>query len=145
MKHDAEGDTTEKRIDLLNRAVAYQLTAVHQYLYFHFHCHHQGYHLLAGLFRRTAIEEMLHIERIAERILFMKGDLKLAAAEPVLEVKDTTAMLQRARSMEEQCIRDYSRWAEASGAAADAVSQRLFQSLLADEERHYDQFDWSSF
>ena len=65
-----------KSIELLNKAVADELSAVHQYMYFHFHCDDQGLDLLAGLFRRTAIEEMLHIERLAERIL--KGERLLA-------------------------------------------------------------------
>ncbi len=60
----------QKSIELLNKAVSDELTAVHQYMYFHFHCDDQGYLLLAGLFKRTAIEEMLHIEKLAERILF---------------------------------------------------------------------------
>ena len=57
----------EKSIELLNKAVADELFAVHQYMYFHFHCDDQGYELLAGLFKRTAIEEMIHIEKLAER------------------------------------------------------------------------------
>ena len=32
----------EKSIELLNRAVADELSAVHQYMYFHFHCDDQG-------------------------------------------------------------------------------------------------------
>ena len=60
----------EKSIELLNKAVADELSAVHQYMYFHFHCEDQGYDLLGGLFLKTAIEEMGHIERCAERILF---------------------------------------------------------------------------
>ena len=38
----------EKSITLLNKAVADELSAVHQYMYFHFHCDDQGYDLLAG-------------------------------------------------------------------------------------------------
>ena len=33
----------EKSVELLNRAVADELSAVHQYMYFHFHCDDQGY------------------------------------------------------------------------------------------------------
>ncbi|HOL96679.1 MAG TPA: ferritin-like domain-containing protein, partial [bacterium] len=73
----------QKSIELLNKAVADELAAVHQYMYFHFHCDDQGYDLLAALFKRTAIEEMLHIERIAERILFLKGDVILKASAEV--------------------------------------------------------------
>ena len=67
----------EKSIELLNKAVADELSAVHQYMYFHFHCDHQGYDLLANLFKRTAIEEMMHIEKLSGRILFLKGDVEL--------------------------------------------------------------------
>ncbi len=67
----------KKSIELLNKAVGEELTAVHQYMYFHFHCDDQGgYDLLANLFKRTAIEEMKHVEDLAERILFLKGEVK---------------------------------------------------------------------
>ena len=56
----------EKSIELLNKAAADEMYAVHQYMYFHFHCEDQGYDLLASLFIRTAIEEMQHIERCGE-------------------------------------------------------------------------------
>jgi bacterioferritin len=50
-------------------------------MYFHFHCDDQGYDLLANLFKRTApSREMLHIERLAERILFLKGDVEMVAS-----------------------------------------------------------------
>ena len=39
----------EKSIELLNGVVADELSAIHQYMYFHFHCDDQGYDLLAGL------------------------------------------------------------------------------------------------
>ena len=71
----------EKSIELLNTAVADELSAVHQYMYFHFHCDDQGIELLSDLFKRTAIEEMLHLERLADRTLFLKGDVVMEAAE----------------------------------------------------------------
>ena len=64
----------EKSIVLLNKAVADEMTAVHQYMYFHFHCDDQGFDLLANLFKRTAIAEMLHVEQLAERILDLLGE-----------------------------------------------------------------------
>ncbi|MGD2152665.1 MAG: ferritin-like domain-containing protein [Gemmatimonadales bacterium] len=130
----------EKSIDLLNRAVADELSAVHQYMYFHFHCDDQGYDLLAGLFKRTAIEEMIHIERAAERILFLNGEVKMGASEAVQEIHDVRKMLERAAAMEAQSAKDYNGWANECGANADSVSKRLFEDLVADEERHNDQY-----
>ena len=97
----------EKSIELLNKAIADELSAVHQYMYFHFHCDDQGYDLLANLFKRTAIEEMLTL-----------------AAE-----------------METSSARDYNNWANECSQNADSVSKTLFESLVQDEERHFDQYD----
>ena len=68
----------EKSVNLLNQGLADELTAIYQYMYFHFHCDDQGYDPLANLFKRTAIDEMLHTERLAERILFLKGEVEMA-------------------------------------------------------------------
>jgi len=37
----------ERSIELLNNALADELSAVHQYMFFHFHLNDQGYDLLA--------------------------------------------------------------------------------------------------
>jgi len=130
-----------KSVELLNKAVRDELSAVHQYMYFHFHCDDQGFDLLAGLFKRTAIEEMLHIERLAERILFLKGEVDLVASAEVKKIHDVKEMLEVARTMEERSALDYNRWANECGTNADSVSKKLFEDLVTDEERHYDQYD----
>lgn len=131
----------EQSIKLLNKAVADELSAVHQYMYFHFHCDDQGYDLLAGLFKRTAIEEMLHIERISERILFLKGEVELKASAEVSKIHEVKDMLELASKMEQDSAHDYNLWANECAANADSVSKKLFEDLVLDEERHYDQYD----
>ena len=131
----------EKSIELLNRAVADELTAVHQYMYFHFHCDDQGYDLLAGLFKRTAIEEMQHIELLAERILFLGGEVELKASGEVSKVHNVKEMLQMASDMEMQSANDYNKWANECAQNADSVSKKIFETLVEDEERHFDQYD----
>jgi len=131
----------EKSIELLNKAVADELSAVHQYMFLHFHCDDQGYDLLAGLFKRTAIEEMLHIERLADRILFLKGEVELVASAEVQKIHEVAEMLKLGRKMEEQSALAYNRWAAECAAHADSASKKLFEDLVTDEERHYDQYD----
>lgn len=131
----------EKSIVLLNQAVAEEITALHQYMYFHFHCDDQGYDLLAGLFKKIAIEEMMHVEDLAERILFLGGDVEMKASQDVKKITKVEEMLQLAKSMEEQSALDYNRWANECGNHADSVSKRLFEQLVVDEERHYDNYD----
>ena len=131
----------EKSIELLNKAVADELHAVHQYMYFHFHCDDQGYDLLAGLFRKTAIEEMMHVEKLAERILFLKGEVEMIPAAEVSKLHDVKEMLKKAADMENSSVEEYNVWANECAANNDSSTKQLFESLVTDEERHYDQFD----
>lgn len=131
----------EKSVELLNRALGDELVAVHQYMYFHFHCDDQGYDLLASLFKQTAIEEMLHSERLAERILFLKADVEMKASGTVVKIQDVAEMLEKARELEEKSIQDYNRWANECASNSDSVSKRVFEDLVTDEERHFDQYD----
>ena len=131
----------EKSVELLNKAITDELFAVHQYMYFHFLCDDQGYDLLAGLFKRTAIDEMLHVEKLAERILFLKGEVEMKVGGEVEKIKDVAKMLDKAANMEKESARDYNIWANESSANADSMTKQIFEGLVADEERHFDQYD----
>jgi len=128
-------------IALLNQSVADELLAVHQYIYFHVHLDDQGFAPLAALFKRTAITEMGHAEALAERILFLKGDVEMAAAAPVEKITDAAAMLAKARQMEEASAKFYNQAAQECAASADAASRQLFEKLIGDEEGHFAEFD----
>jgi bacterioferritin len=131
----------EKSIELLNKAVGDELSAIHQYMYFHFHCDDQGFDMLAKLFKKTAIEEMGHVERIAERILFLDGDVNMCPAMDVKTIQEVRKMLELAHGLEQSSIKDYNQWAMECASNADSVTRKLFEDLVTDEERHYGQFD----
>ncbi len=131
----------EKSIELLNRAVAEELTAVHQYMYFHFHCEDMGYDLLASLFHRTAIKEMQHVEQLAERILFLKGEVEMKWSAGVEKITDPDKMLLKSDDLENISIEHYNKWAKECATNEDAVSKKVFEDILADEEKHLDQFE----
>jgi bacterioferritin len=63
------------------------------------------------------------------------------AAGVVQQIQDVSEMLKTATQLEQQSIEDYNRWAIECGNAADAISKQLFEAVIADEERHFDQFD----
>lgn len=131
----------DKSIELLNRAIADELSAVHQYMFFHFHCDDQGYDLLSTLFKRIAIQEMLHIEKLADRVLFLKGVIEMEASEKVKQITDVKAMLEFARQSEEDAVGIYNNFALECSQNADSVSKKLFEELVMDEEGHYAEFD----
>ena len=130
-----------KSIELLNKAVADELQAVHQYMYFHFHLDDQGFLPLSLLLKRIAIQEMGHVEVLAERILFLKGDVEMVPAGPVAKITDPEAILVKAMEMEEEGVVSYNRAAQECGANADSASKQIFEQLVVDEETHFDQFE----
>ena len=131
----------EKSIELLNKAVADEMTAVNQYMYFHFRCDDMGYDLLSGLFKRTAIQEMMHVEQLAERILFLKGEVEMVVSGEVKKIHEPKEMLELATAMEIGSVNDYNAWAQECAANADAVSKKLFEALVGEEEVHQDQYE----
>lgn len=131
----------QRSIELLNEAVADELCAVHQYMYFHFHLDDQGFGPLAGLLKRIAIDEMNHIEMLAERILFLGGDVKLAPNAEVDPVTDPAEMLNWAANGEQRAIEMYNKFAIECAANADSATKQVFEGLVNDEEGHFDQFD----
>ena len=50
-------------------------------------------------------------------------------------------MLALASKMEQDAVKDYNIWANESSANADAGTRKVFEGLVDDEERHYDQYD----
>jgi len=130
-----------KSIHLLNTAVADELQAVHQYMYFHFHLDDQGFKPLAGLFKKIAIKEMGHVEALAERVLFLKGDVEMKVAGPVEKITDPAAILVKAMSMEQESARSYNQAALECAANADSATKHLFEELVRDEEGHFDQYE----
>jgi bacterioferritin len=130
-----------KSTHLLNTSVADELQAVHQYMYFHFHLDDQGFKPLAQLFKRTAIREMGHVEALAERILFLKGDVAMTPAGPVEKIVDPEAILVKAMAMEQASAHAYNQAALACAANADSATKQIFEQLVRDEEGHFDQYE----
>lgn len=128
-------------IELLNKAVADELQAVHQYMYWHFHLDDQGFGPLSALFRRIAIMEMGHVERLAERILFLKGDVDMVSAAAVQRITEPDAIVAKASEMEQKAVGIYNQSALECGKNADSASKQLFEALVNDEESHFDEFD----
>ena len=131
----------EKSIELLNKAVAEELSAIHQYMYFHFVLDDLGYDLLASIFKKTAIEEMLHTEKFAERILFLGGDIEMKPSKEVEHIKEPQKMLEWAMKSEEDAINMYNEFAILASEGRDSGTKKLFEEIIADEERHFDTFE----
>ncbi len=129
-----------RSIELLNKAVAEENTASLQYMLFHFICEDKGYRPLALYFKKTAIEEMRHVETLAERILFLGGEVKMTLGKTVKNFDKVEEMLNYARQLEVQTIDNYSAWSKETGNLGDVATHKMFQDLVVEEEEHMDQF-----
>jgi bacterioferritin len=110
-------------------------------MYFHFHLDDQGFKPLSQLFKRIAIQEMGHLEVLADRILFLKGDVEMVAAGPVEKILEPEAILVKVMAMEEDGVKTYNQAAQECAANADAATKQLFERLVGDEEGHFDQYE----
>ncbi len=133
--------TEKESIHLLNEAVADELQAAHQYMYFHFHLADERFTPLSSLFKQMAIQGMVHVERLAERILSLKGDVEMVPAGPVEKIVEPEAILVKAMAMEEERARFYNQAATECGADADSESKEILENIVGDEEGHFDEFE----
>ncbi|MDR0953817.1 MAG: bacterioferritin [Rikenellaceae bacterium] len=136
----AEEKKYERSIELLNKALAGENTASLQYMLFHVICEDKGYRPLAKYFKKTAIEEMRHSEMLAERILFLGGEIKMVLAKGIKNMKTVQEMLDYARQLEKDTIEDYNAWGKEASANGDGGTRKMFQELLVQEEGHMDQY-----
>ena len=84
---------------------------------------------------------MRHVEKIADRILFLKGDIVMEPTQKMHYISDIREMLSFSAKEEEYAIIQYNQFAKESTENMDSVTKRLFEDLVIDEERHFDQFD----
>ena len=79
----------------------------------------------------------------ADKIYVFKNmrEVELKTDQEVQKIHDVQQMLELAAKMEEESAKSYNLWANECSANADSVSKQLFESLVVDEERHFDQYD----
>lgn len=128
----------KKVIQLLNKALYNELTAINQYFMHAKMLEDMGFEKLAVKEREESIDEMKHADILMERILFLEGlpnlqDLgKLRIGETVGE------MFKCDLAMELDAIPDLRDGVEYCESVRDYVSRDLFQKILDSEEAHVD-------
>ena len=130
----------QKSIDMLNDAVRKEIASSLQYMDFHVHLEDAGYEYLSRYLHKVSIAEMRHIEMLAERIMFLEGDVDMNPHEPTRQITEVGDMLNFAIKIERSTIDSYSEYSRIAAGAGDSVTHRMFQNLAADEEEHLDNF-----
>lgn len=130
MKGDA------KVIEYLNQALRLELTAVSQYWLHYRLVEDWGFAKLAKKERAESIEEMQHADKLVDRIIFLDGFPNMQQLNPLKIGQSIKEVLESDLEGEYAAKAHYSEAREVCRAAADYVSMKLFEDLLADEEGH---------
>ena len=127
-------------IDLLNDAVGKEIATSLQYMYFHTHFEDDRYQYLSKIMREISIAEMRHIEEFSDRILFLQGDVDMNASFRTKQVTEVKEMLRMAMQLEQSTIDSYNEASRLAAEHKDAVTHKMFQDIIAEEEQHLDTF-----
>ena len=127
-------------IDLLNDAVGKEIATSFQSMYFHTHFEDDRYQYLSKIMREISIAEMRHIEEFSDRILFLQGDVDMNASFRTRQVTDVKEMLRMAMQLEQSTIDSYNEASRIASENKDAVTHKMFQDIIVEEEQHLDTF-----
>lgn len=135
----------QKVIELLNKALTNELTAINQYWLHYRVLDDWGVHKLAEYERHESIDEMKHADQLAERILFLNGLPNFQAIHKLKVGETVEEILKADLAMEDEAIPLLRDGVEYCESVRDYVSRDLFASILQSEEEHVDfletQFD----
>jgi bacterioferritin len=132
---------SQKVIDLLNKARSRELTAITQYMSQHYELEDSDFGKLASKFKEIAIAEMKHAEKLAERILFLKGEPTSKPDALAKKGQQIPQMLTTNMALEVGAMKMYNEAAMVCAAEKDQISKELFEELLKDEESHFNYFE----
>jgi bacterioferritin len=128
--------TKSRTIDNLQKALAMELSAMHQYQLHASVLDDWGMDLLATKMRGEMQEELVHSEHFLLRILFLKGDPQMAFAKPPTRATSLQEMFAADLADEKEAIDFYSQAAITAAEERDIGTRQLFERIAVEEEHH---------
>ena len=125
-------------IDVLNKLLASELSAVNQYMVHSEMNANWGYEKLHKHFEKRAIDEMKHAETLIGRILFLEGLPIVSKLNDIHIGSDAAKQLASDHHEEETAIADYNEAVKLAGDKKDFATREVLEKILNDEDRHID-------
>ncbi len=125
-----------KVIEVLNKARALELHAIHQYMNQHYSLDDMDYGELAANMKLIAIDEMRHAENFAERIKELGGEPTTNKEGKVVTGQDVPAIYESDANQEDATIEAYSQFLTVCKEQGDIVTARLFERIIEEEQAH---------
>jgi len=128
-----------KLTEMMNQGIAGELQAIVQYMWHHIMVQGLNSSSLMDVFEDTAVEEMKHAEKIAERLFYFDVN-PTTKPNPIAVGGTPDQMLKANVKAEEEAITLYKDIIKQAASEGDDTTRLLFEEILSDEERHHDTF-----
>jgi bacterioferritin len=130
---------SEKLKGMLNNAIAREIQVSIQYMWQHVQVIGVKGVAVQDQFKKTAITEMKHAEKIAERLWYLEGTPTIKPA-PIKVGESLKEFLELNTKAEEEAIVMYKQIIELAQKEEDVTTAFMFKEILEDEEEHHDLF-----
>ncbi|SFM15958.1 bacterioferritin [Desulfomicrobium norvegicum] len=128
-------------IDALNQARAMELFAITQYMNQHYGLDSMDYGELAAKMKLIAIDEMRHAEMFAERIKELGGEPTTSYEGELKKAQDVRSIYPYDAVLEDDTIDIYSQFLLVCRDNGDAISAKLFETIIEEEQAHMNYFE----
>lgn len=123
-------------IDILNALLADELTAINQYMVHAEIAANFGYEKLHTYLQKRAKDEMIHAERLIDRILFLEGTPEVTKLNQIKIALEVPSQFNFDHSAEFTAITHYNEAIAQAAASKDFATKELLDDILKDEDRH---------
>jgi len=130
---------SQKLLEFLNKGIARELQVSIQYMWQHVQVTGTDGTIVEDIFRKTAIAEMKHAERLAERLDYLNG-VPTTKPDPIFVGGSLIEMLKQDEQNEEEAITLYKQAIQVAAEEGDYTTRRMLEEILAEEEDHINTF-----
>jgi bacterioferritin len=130
---------SEELKKMLNDAIAREIAVSIQYMLQHIQVIGVKGIAVQDQFKKTAIAEMKHAEKVAERLWYLEGTPTTQPA-PIKVGESLKEFLELDTKAEEDAILLYKRIIELAQKEGDITTAFIFKEILEEEEEHHDLF-----
>jgi len=130
---------SDKLKQLLNDAIAREIQVSIQYMWQHIQVVGVKGVAVQDKFKQTAVAEMKHAEKIAERLWYLEGT-PTTKPSSISVGKSLKEFLELDTKAEEEAITMYKEIIEVANKEGDVTTAFIFKEILEDEEEHHDLF-----
>ena len=122
----------------LQEVLKAELTAINQYFLHAEMLNNWGYQRLYKYTRKESIEEMVHAEKVLERMLYLDGAPNMSELFVLRIGQNVKEQFQNDLALELEALPRLNKAIAVATEVGDNGSRELFEEILVDEEEHVD-------